>query len=134
VSAPFVRIVANDGNSYHQVTASPSLHGRPPSDQAAQSVEAKAGSQFHDVIVADAREMSGLAFMDMVGLSSPEKRAERIHRDRQACIRAIRNGDTYGFGPAMVAECKQIMADQPDFDQVGWGLAERSAYGMAVRS
>jgi hypothetical protein len=44
VSAPFVRIVANDGNSYHQVTASPSLHGRPPSDQAAQPVEAKAGS------------------------------------------------------------------------------------------
>lgn len=82
------------------------------------------------VITADASKMSGLDFMDATGMSSPEKRAERIHRDRQACIRAIRNGDASGFPPMFVADCRRIMAEQPDFDQVDWVQAVRSAYGM----
>jgi hypothetical protein len=81
-------------------------------------------------LTADASKMSGLAFMDATGLSSPEKRAERIHRDRQACIRAIRNGDTRGFPPMFVDDCRRIMAEQPDFDQVDWAQAVRSAYAM----
>jgi hypothetical protein len=123
VSAPFVRIVANDGNSYHAVASTPET--ATPSAREANA---------DGLITADASKMSGLAFMDATGMSSPEKRAERIHRDRQACIRAIRNGDTRGFPPMFVADCRRIMAEQPDFDQVDWVQAVRSAYGMAVRS
>jgi hypothetical protein len=111
----------NAHNHNHAVASSPETAKSP-------AREANAG----DLITADASKMSGLAFMDATGMSSPEKRAERIHRDRQACIRAIRNGNTRGFPPMFVTDCRRIMAEQPDFDQVDWVQAVRSAYGMAV--
>jgi hypothetical protein len=100
-----------------------------PAEPASQSSALRASIP-NALVTADASEMSGLAFMDATGMSSPEKRAERIHRDRQACIRAIRAGDTRGFPPMFVADCRRIMAEQPDFDQVDWVQAVRSAYAM----
>lgn len=76
-----------------------------------------------ELITADARTISPRAFLDFVTGSSPEQREARREQDRQACIRAIRNGSTYGFPPAMVAECREIIDDQ----ETGWALAERSA-------
>jgi hypothetical protein len=98
VSAPFVRIVANDGNSYHAVAS-------PPKTAKSPAREANAG----DLITADASKMSGLAFMDATGVSSPEKRAADRLQMQQQCIRAIERGDTYGWPPMMVAECRKLM-------------------------
>jgi hypothetical protein len=75
---------------------------------------------------ADASKVSGRAFLDAIGLSSPEAREARREQSRQRCIRAIERGDTYGFPPSLVDECRQIIADEDR----GWALAERSAYGM----
>jgi hypothetical protein len=61
------------------------------------------------VAVADASKMSGLAFMDATGMSSPEKRATDRLQMQQQCIRAIERGDTYGWPPMMVAECRKLM-------------------------
>lgn len=35
-----------------------------------------------------------------------------LEHHRQRCIRAIRRGDTYGFPPAMVEDCRKIIAEE----------------------
>lgn len=62
-----------------------------------------------NLIIADARKVSGRDFLDALGLSSPEKREARRQQDRERCIRAIERGNTYGFPPSLVAECRTIM-------------------------
>lgn len=79
------------------------------------------------LIISDASKVSSQGFLDvMTGRSDAVRAAER-QQIIDRCIRAIRNGNTYGFGPALVAECKQIMAEEDH----GWALAERSAWGMS---
>ena len=63
-------------------------------------------------IIADARKVSPRAFLDALGLSSPELRAERQRNLEEQCIRAIERGDTYGWPPMMVADCRRIMAER----------------------
>lgn len=78
------------------------------------------------LVTCDASRVTPRGFLDFVTGDTPAKREQRLHEDRQRCIRAIEKGDTYGFPPVMVEECRKIMAES----DVGWGLAERSAYGM----
>lgn len=63
-------------------------------------------------LTADASKVSGRDFLDLVTGNSPEKRALRREQEIAKCIAAIKRGDTYGFPPVMVAECKQIMAEE----------------------
>jgi hypothetical protein len=58
--------------------------------------------------------MTPLEFMDAIGMSSPEKRAARQAENREQCIRAIEAGDTYGWPPLLVEECRAIMAVERD--------------------
>lgn len=62
------------------------------------------------LIIADASRVTPLAFMDAIGMSSPEQRAESKREMEEQCIRAIERGDTYGWPPSMVAECRKIIA------------------------
>lgn len=63
-------------------------------------------------VTADARKVSPLGFLDALALSSPEKREAQRQRDIESCIRAIHRGDTYGYPPVLVAECKRIIAER----------------------
>lgn len=65
-----------------------------------------------NLVTADARKTSGLDFMDAIGFSSPEERAARRALMQEQCIRAIQAGDTYGWPPLMVAECRTIIAER----------------------
>jgi hypothetical protein len=58
---------------------------------------------------ANARKVSGLQFLDAIGLDSPERREMRAREMREQCIRAIEAGDTYGWPPSMVADCRKGM-------------------------
>lgn len=79
-----------------------------------------------NLITADASTVSGADFFNSLFPDFAARREARRELDRQRCILAIERGNTYGFPPAMVEECRQIMADE----QSGWALAERSAFGM----
>lgn len=63
-------------------------------------------------IVADARAVTPRQFLDSLGLSSPEVRAKRDRELREQCIRAISRGDTYGWPPALLAECRKLIEEQ----------------------
>lgn len=63
------------------------------------------------LIVADASKVTPLQFLDALGLSSPEQRAANLASLREQCINAIERGDTYGWPPLMVADCRKIMAE-----------------------
>lgn len=67
---------------------------------------------------ADARTVSGLDFFDAVFGSSPERRQQRLDETREQCILAIQRGDTYGWPPAMVDDCRKIMADREAPEQL----------------
>lgn len=75
------------------------------------------------LVTMDARKVSGREFIDALGLSTPEQREARRQQSREQCIRAIESGNTYGFPPMLVAECREIIAER----ETGWALAERSA-------
>lgn len=88
-----------------------------------------AGTNFYEhLITADASKVSGRDFLDAITGNSPEKREAHRQAEIAKCIRAIERGDTYGFPPVMVDECRKLMGDEPEPE--GWGLAERSALGM----
>jgi hypothetical protein len=63
-------------------------------------------------IIADASKVSSRGFLDAVTGRSDAVRAAERQQIIDQCIRAIKRGDTYGFGPALVAEAKQIMAEE----------------------
>lgn len=63
-----------------------------------------------NLVTVDASKVSGRDFLDAITGNSPEKRAEHRQREIERCIRAIQRGDTYGWPPVMVAECRHIMA------------------------
>jgi hypothetical protein len=75
---------------------------------------------------ADASKVSGRAFLDAIGLSSPEAREARREQSRQRCIRAIERGDVYGFPPSLVDECRDLIAErETDLSApVGWNRVE----------
>jgi hypothetical protein len=58
------------------------------------------------LITADARKMSGADFIDAILGITHEQRAEQRQQDIERCIRAIQRGDTYGWGPFWIAECR----------------------------
>ena len=60
-------------------------------------------------ITADASKVTAREFLDAVGLSSPEIRAERQARLERECIDAIKSGDTYGWPPVLVEHCRKLM-------------------------
>jgi hypothetical protein len=64
------------------------------------------------LITADARAVTPQQFFDAITGDSAEKRAERDRVMHEQCIRAIERGDTYGWPPAMVEECRAIMAER----------------------
>jgi hypothetical protein len=59
-----------------------------------------------------ADRMSGIEFLDAIGLSSPEKRSAAAALMQEQCIRAIESGNTYGWPPLMVAECQKIIEER----------------------
>ena len=63
-------------------------------------------------ITADARKVTSREFLSLVTGFTDEVRAARREETRQQCIRAIGRGNTYGFPPSLVAECRAIMASQ----------------------
>lgn len=65
------------------------------------------------VVTADAGKVSGRQFLDALGLSSPEQRAERQREMIAQCIAAIERGDTYGWPPLLVAQCREQMDGKP---------------------
>jgi hypothetical protein len=58
------------------------------------------------------RKMSGADFLDAILGITHEQRAEQRQQDIERCIRAIQRGDTYGYPPVFVNECKAIMAER----------------------
>lgn len=72
------------------------------------------------LVTMDARKVSPREFIEALGLSSPEQREARRQRDRELCIAAIKAGNTYGFPPVMVAECREIIAER----EIGLNLPE----------
>lgn len=51
----------------------------------------------------------------------PEENLRRMH---EQCIRAIERGDTYGWPPLMVADCRKIIAERvalTDVEHLGPG-------------
>jgi hypothetical protein len=78
-------------------------------------------------LLADARKVSGRDFLDAITGRSPEARAAEREQMIRQCIRAIENGDTYGWGPAFVAECREIIAERECGDLLppaGWSRIE----------
>lgn len=70
------------------------------------------------LIVADASKVSATAFLDAVLGITPEQIEERRRLSREQCIRAIEAGDTYGFPPVLVDECRQIMTERAAAEKV----------------
>lgn len=64
------------------------------------------------LIAANARAVSPRQFLDALGMDSPEKRTARQALLREQCIRAIEAGDTFGWPPLLVEECREIMAQR----------------------
>jgi hypothetical protein len=64
------------------------------------------------LITADASKVSGAAFLDAILGITHEQRAEQRQQDIERCIRAIVRGDTYGYPPVFVNECRAIMAER----------------------
>lgn len=62
-------------------------------------------------ITADASKVTAREFLDAVGLSSPEERAERRRRLVSQCMAAIESGDTYGWPPVLVQQCREQMIE-----------------------
>lgn len=60
---------------------------------------------------APADQVSMLDFMDAFGLSSPEQREASRELLISQCCAAIRSGDTYGWPPMLVAQCKAQFPD-----------------------
>lgn len=54
---------------------------------------------------ANAREISGAEFFRTI---FGDHRGERDRQMREQCISAIGRGDTYGWPPAMVEECRKL--------------------------
>ena len=63
------------------------------------------------LITADARTVSPRQFLDALGLTSADERETYRRNLRASCIRAIARGDTYGFPPALVDECRAELAE-----------------------
>lgn len=75
--------------------------------------------QTDSLITADASKVSGAEFFDAVFGVTPEMREEKARLMREQCIAATERGDTYGWPPLMVAECREIMAGEQLTEAVG---------------
>ena len=68
--------------------------------------------RYSGLVTADASKVSGTQFLDAIGFDSPERRSARQAQMQEQCIQAIERGDTYGWPPLMVEDCRKVMAER----------------------